>query len=345
MDGHAKGIYAYSFDDTTGALKLLKVTEGAGVNPSYVCGTNTTLYAVNESNESSQLHSGEETGFVSAYKMGNNGDLTQISRHETGGSYPCHVALSPSGEIISVANYGGGSLALYPVNVDGSLKAATDYHHFEGASMVIPDRQEASHIHSTAWTATGLVAADLGTDRLVQYKLDKASKKLIDEEYVSCPPGSGPRHFALSMELGVGYVINELNNTVDVYPLDKKTGKLGHKALQNISTLPTGYAGPASLASDIHISSNGKFVYAATRICNCIAIYKILPDGRLEVVETLFTRGDTPRDIHLYKDFVLALNQDTDSIDVFRADGETGKLTYTGNSIDCPSPSCIFISS
>ncbi|KAE8905809.1 hypothetical protein PF005_g9949 [Phytophthora fragariae] len=343
VDGHAKGIYAYSFDDATGELKLLKETEGAGINPSYVFGSGSTLYAVNESNEPSQLRPGEETGFVSAYKMGKDGALTQLSRHETGGSYTCHVALSPNGDFVSVANYGGGSLSLYPVNADGSLAPASDHHRYEGASLVNPDRQEASHIHSTAWTPTGLVAADLGTDRVVQYKLDAANKKLVDEEFITRPPGSGPRHFALSPELGVGYVINELDNTVGVYTLDAKTGKLGSEALQNISTLPEGYSGPAALASDIHISTNGKFVYAATRFCHSIATYKILPDTRLELVEILPTRGDTPRDILVYKDFLLAVNQDTSSLDVFRADGETGKLTYTGHSIDCPSPSSMFI--
>lgn len=342
VDGHAKGIHAYSFDDATGALKLLKITEGAGVNPSYVFGTNSTLYAVNESNDASQLRSGEETGFVSAYRMGQDGELALISRHETGGTYTCHVALSPKGDFVSVANYGGG-LSLYPVNADGSLAPVSDHHRFEGASLVIPDRQEASHIHSTAWTPTGLVAADLGTDRVVQFTLDAANKKLVDEDFIAGPPGSGPRHFALSPELGVGYVINELDNTVGVYPLDAKTGKLGHEALQNISTLPKDYSGPAALASDIHISTNGKFVYAATRFSNTIAIYRILPDTRLQLVEVIPTRGDTPRDIFLYKDFLLAVNQDTSSLDVFRADGETGKLTYTGNSIECPSPSSLFI--
>ncbi|KAG7386267.1 hypothetical protein PHYPSEUDO_000481 [Phytophthora pseudosyringae] len=343
VDGHATGIHAYSFDDATGALELLQVTEGAGVNPSYVCGTHSTLYAVNESNEPSQLRPGEETGVVSAYTMGQGGELTLISRHETGGAYTCHVALSPNGDFVSVANYGGGSLSLYPVNADGSLAPASDHHRFQGASMVVPDRQEASHIHSTAWTPTGLLAADLGTDRLVQYKLDAATKKLVEEEFITCPLGSGPRHFALSPELGVGYVVNELDNTVGVYPLDASTGKLGHEALQIISTLPEDYAGPAALASDIHLSTNGKFVYASTRFCHSIAVYKILPDTRLELVEIIPTRGDTPRDILVHKDFVLAVNQDTSSLDVFRADGETGKLTYTGNSIECPSPSSMFI--
>ncbi|TDH71778.1 hypothetical protein CCR75_006464 [Bremia lactucae] len=343
VDGHAKGIHAYSFDDTRGAMMLLKVTEGAGINPSYVCGTNTTLYVVNESNEPSQLRPGETTGFVTAYAMGKKGELTQISRHETGGSYSCHVALSPNKDFVSVANYGGGNLTLFPVNADGSLAPASDFHDYHGASMVIKARQEASHVHSTTWTSTGLVAADLGTDKLVQYKLDVASKKLVDEEFLSCLPGSGPRHVALSTELGVGYVINELSSSVSVYPLDVKSGQLGLTPLQHISTLPRGYAGRAALASDIHISPNGKFVYAATRFCHSIAIFKILPDTRLELVEIVPTRGDTPRDILLYKDYLLALNQDTNTLDVFRADGETGKITYTGNSVDCPSPSCMFI--
>ncbi|KAL4146864.1 hypothetical protein PRNP1_010620 [Phytophthora ramorum] len=343
VDGHAKGIHSYSFDEASGALQLLKITEGAGINPSYVCGSSSTLYAVNESNDPSTLHPGQETGFVSAYRMEQGGALTQISRHESGGSYSCHVALSPNGDFVSVANYGGGSLSIFPVNADGSLAAASDCHRFEGASLVIPDRQEASHIHSTAWTPTGLVAADLGTDRVVQYKLDATAKKLVDEEFITRPPGSGPRHFALSPELGVGYVINELDNTVGVYPLNAETGKLGQDALQNISTLPKDYAGPAALASDIHLSTNNKFVYASTRFCHSIACYKVLPDTRLELVEIIPTRGDTPRDILIYQDFVLAVNQDTSSIDVFRADAETGKLTYSGHSVECPSPSSMFI--
>ena len=340
--GHGKGIYAYSFHDVTGALKLHQVTETAGINPSYVVGSNSTLYCVNECNEASQLRAGTDTGFLSAYTMEKNGELVLLSRQETGGTYPCHVALRPKGDFVSVANYGGG-LTLYPVNADGSLAPASDHKWFQGASFVHPDRQEASHIHSTAWTSTGLVAADLGTDRVVQYTLDVANKKLVDEELITRPPGSGPRHFALSPELGVGYVIGELDNTIGVHPFDAKTGKLGHKALQNISTLPSNYSGRPPLASDIHISSDNKFVYAATRFSNTIAVYKILPDTRLEVVEIISTRGETPRDILLFKDFLLAVSQDTNSLDVFRVDKKTGKLTYTGNSVECPSPSSMFM--
>ncbi|CAI5735487.1 unnamed protein product [Peronospora destructor] len=342
VNGHAKGIYAYSFDDITGALELLNITENAGINPSYVFGSDSILYSVNECNEASELRSGEQTGFVAAYKMEKNKELLELSRYETGGSYPCHGALSPNGDFVSVANYGGG-LVLYPVNADGSLAPASDRHYLQGASFVHPDRQEASHIHSTAWTSTGLVAADLGTDRLMQYTLDVANKKLVDESLITRPPGSGPRHFVLSPELGVGYIIGELDNTVGVHPLDAKTGKLGQKALQNISMLPNNYSGPPPLASDIHISNDKKFVYAATRFSNTIAVYKILPDTRLEVVEIIPTHGETPRNILLYKDFLLAVSQDTNSLDVYRADTKTGKLTYTSNSIECPSPSSMFM--
>ncbi|CAI5707613.1 unnamed protein product [Peronospora effusa] len=343
VNGHGKGIYAYSFHDMTGVLELLEITENSGTNPSFVFGSaRSILYSVNECNEASVLRSGQETGFITAYKMEKNGKLSQLNRQETGGTYSCHIALSPNGDFVSVANYGGG-LVLYPVNADGSLAPASDHHCLEGASLVNPDRQDASHIHSTAWTSTGLVAADLGTDRIVQYTLDVATKKLVDEELITRPPGSGPRHFALSPELGVGYVIHELDNTVGVHPLDTKTGKLGHKALQNISTLPNNYSGPPPLASDIHISSDNKFVYAATRFSDTIAVYKILPDTRLEVVEIIPTHGKTPRDILLYKDFLLAVSQDTNSLDVFRVDKNTGKLTYTGNSIECPSPSSMFM--
>ncbi|KAI9921170.1 hypothetical protein PsorP6_001254 [Peronosclerospora sorghi] len=136
----------------TRALELRKVTKGAGINPSYVVGTESVLYAVNECNEASALRPGHETGFGTAYKMKEQGDVVRLSLHETCGTYACHVALSPQRDFVSVANYGGG-LSLFPVKTDGSLAPASDYHCFPGASLVVPDRQDASHIHSTAWTS------------------------------------------------------------------------------------------------------------------------------------------------------------------------------------------------
>ncbi|KAI9920386.1 hypothetical protein PsorP6_015704 [Peronosclerospora sorghi] len=234
VDGHAKGIYAYSFDGRTGALELLKVTEGAGINPSYVLGTESML---------SVTVSGEDRRLL--------GSFVQLSLF------------------------------------------------FPGASLVVPDRQDASHIHSTAWTPNGLVAADLGTDRVVQYTLDAESQKLVDEEFIVRPPRSGPRHFALSSTLGVAYIICELDNTVGVHPLGVKTGKVGHEVLQNISTLPPNYAGPAPLASNIHISTNQRFVCAATRFSDTITVYKILADTRLELVEYVSTCNGVTLELHI----------------------------------------------
>ncbi|KAI9922214.1 hypothetical protein PsorP6_002418 [Peronosclerospora sorghi] len=288
VDGHAKGIYANSFDDRTSVLELLKVTEGAGINPSYVMGTESMLYAVNECNEASALRPGHETGFVTAYKMKQQGELVPLSLHETCGTYACHVALSPQRDFVSVTS-------LWPTTVAVCHCFRVD-----------------------------LVAADLGTDRVVQYTLDAENQKLVDEEFIFRLPGSGPRHFALSTTLGVAYIIGELDNTVGVHPLDVKTGKVGHEVLQNISTLPPNYAGPAPLASDIHISTNQRFVYAATRFSDTITVYKILADTCLELVEYVSTRGKTPRDILLYKNFLLAVNQDMSSLNVYRADPEPG---------------------
>ncbi|CAI5731539.1 unnamed protein product [Hyaloperonospora brassicae] len=342
VDGHAKGIYAYSFNDVTGALKLLHVASDVGTNPSYVVGTASTLYVVNECNAASTLCPNAVTGYVAAYATSPNGHLTPLSRHETGGAYACHVALSPTNDFVSVANYAGG-LSLFPVHADGSLAPASAHCRLEGASCVRPDRQEASHIHSTVWTSTGLLAADLGTDAVVQYTLNRRDQRLERQGLIPCLPGAGPRHMALSLELGVCYVLNELDNTVCVHALDAATGALAHEALQVVSTLPTDYNGPPPLASDIHIAPSNKFVYAATRFSDTIAIYRIRPDTRLALVDIVPTRGATPRDILLYRDFLLVGHQDSNSLDVFRVDADTGRVTYTNHSIECPSPACMFI--
>jgi len=105
---------------------------------------------------------------------------------------------------------------------------------------------------------------------VVQYTLDVANKKLVDEQFIVAAPGSGPRYFAMSTELSVAYVVNELANTVTVHPLDANTGNRGAEVRQNISTLLKDYSDPAALASDVHVSSNGKFVYASTTTSRAI---------------------------------------------------------------------------
>ncbi|GLD96721.1 hypothetical protein PINS_up005404 [Pythium insidiosum] len=219
VDGKGQGIHAFEMDVATGALAPLSVlpTEQSGVNPSYVCcsatafsSTHKTLYAVNETDAASASTStstststASPTGYVRAFAIQGRGELRLLSTHETTGAWPCHVSVwdraGPHGAFVAVSNYGGGSVALYPIDSqDGSLRAACDVHAFSGASHVVPDRQEAAHVHSATWLhqpgTASLLVADLGNDRVAQLTLDAASQTLRPlpaTPFLTRPPGSG----------------------------------------------------------------------------------------------------------------------------------------------------------
>jgi|UniRef100_K3WIQ9 6-phosphogluconolactonase (cycloisomerase 2 family) len=346
VDGQGKGVYAFQFDLLTGALAPLGLQHEVGINPTYLAGTKDTLYAIQECDEPLASDASSLTGYVSALRI-DNGKLTLLNRLETRGTFPCHVSVNADQDFVAVSNYGGGSVALYPINADGSLAELSDLHQFEGASLAVPDRQEAPHLHSSSWAPNGnyLFGADLGNDRVAQFVVDKATKKLVPNPngaFAVRPTGSGPRHLAIHAPLNVAYVADELSNTVGVHKYDAATGTLSSEAIQNISTLPSDYTGAGSCA-DIHIA--GDFVYVSTRFHDHLAIYRINSedDGKLSLVGFESTRGKVPRNFLVFRNFLLVANQDTDNIEVFHIDTVNGKLVFTGTSAACPTPVSLFI--
>lgn len=348
-DGKGEGIYAFEFQPADGSLKKLGVTtEGAGVNPTFLAVTDTAVYTINECNEPSKADASKETGYAAAFARDPKepSKLTFLNRVETHGTFPCHAALSPNGDFLSAANYGGGCVTLFPINKEGSLAEASDVQQFATGSLAVPDRQEAPHVHSTMWATTDnaaapvLFVADLGRDRVGQYTLDTAAKKLVQTtDDIVAVPASGPRHMAVHTGINAVYVLDELSNTVNVHSYDKKTGTISTSALQRLSTLPEGYSGNA-LCADIHISSCGKFLYASNRFHDTIAMFRIdlEAQGTLEAIGHESTRGKTPRNFLIYEQFMLVANQDSHSIEVFHIDAVSGGLVYTGTSVECYSP-------
>ncbi|TMW55691.1 hypothetical protein Poli38472_010573 [Pythium oligandrum] len=353
VHGKGKGIHSFHFDEATGALKPHGVTQDIGVNVSYITGTKSTIYAVNEAEEPQENDPHKLTGYVRALKIEADGSLTPLNRFESRGGAPCHLALSPGDKFLSVANYSGGNLSLFPIDqADGSLKPATSFYQASGASMANPDRQEAPHVHSTTWITaptTGVVtlaAADLGNDRVIQLALDadKQTVTLLDNAPPTHrPAGSGPRHLALHPTLPVAYVVDELSSTVGVHPINESNA-LVPQDIQTISMLPADFK-EFNLAADVHVTPNGRFLYAANRGHNSLACYRILVEdgGKLELLGYESTRGTFPRNFLIHGDWLLAANQDSDSIQVFKIDATTGQLTFTGHSVDCPTPVCLFL--
>jgi 6-phosphogluconolactonase len=335
----SEGIYTCSMTLETGALELRHVT-GEIENPSFLAAdpTGDHLYAVCEVGDDGG------NGAVTAYAIASDGSLRALNRQSTGGPGPCHLAVDASDTFVIAANYRGGSVAMIPIEADGSLGERCDFIQHEGTS-INPDRQDQAHAHSVTINDTNDRAyiCDLGMDQIVVYDIDHGAKRLrrAADLTVIVQAGQGPRHFAFHPTNAYAYAINELGSTVAVYDLEVASGRLTEKQL--ISTLPSAWEGENTTA-DIHVSSDGRFLYGSNRGHDSIAIFAIDPaTGQLDAIGNEPTRGENPRNFALAPDgrYLLAENQDSGTIVTFAVNEQTGELSYSGNQIDIPAPVCV----
>src|SRR5690606_34388870 len=214
-----------------------------------------------------------------------------------------------------------------------------------GASMVKPS-QKSPRMHSVVMDPKNefLIASNLGTDKIGVYKFDplKKSNPLTpaDPEFVSLDPGSGPRHFAFHPNGKYAYSVRELDAHVTAFTYEG--GKL--TPIQTITMLPDNFEGKIG-AADIHVSPDGKFVYASNRLdLNEIVIYAVdQATGRLTFVGRQSSMGNHPRNFAIDPtgNFLLVANQNTDDIYVFKRDKTTGLLTLTDNKLELGRPVCL----
>jgi len=335
----SEGIYALRFDHETGALVRAGVIAGVE-NPSFLAlhPDGGWLYSVSEGHQ----------GAVAAIALNaERSSGSVVSRQSTLGSAPCHLAVDPSGQWLVAANYGSGTVALHPINSDGSLSPASNLAEHSGSGPRA-DRQEGPHAHSATFDPLGrfVIAADLGIDRLMVYALDRQNGKLVscDRAATTVAPGSGPRHFVFHPSGEYAYLINELANTVVAYRCDADAGVLN--PLQTLSTLPPDFIGE-SYCADIHAHPSGRFVYGSNRGHDSLAVFRIdSATGLMEAEGHISTGGRTPRNFAVTADgrWLLAANQDADNIVVFRLSDGGGRLEQVGEIADIPAPVCLVFS-
>ena len=119
---------------------------------------------------------------------------------------------------------------------------------------------------------------------------------------------------------------------------DYNDGKLQPK--QTITMVAPDFKGKVS-AADIHVSPDGKFLYASNRgEANELAIYSIDKAGKLTFVGRQSVLGRIPRNFAIDPTgkFLLAANQDSNDVIVFKRDLKTGLLAPTGKKIQVEKP-------
>jgi len=341
-DGESKGIYLYSLDPISGKLSNQGLA-AQSTNPSFLAMTANGRYLLSVSEVQDEQN--RKMGYVESFAVNKKDNhLTPINKVSSGGADPCYVSVNQYGNVLA-ANYSSGSAALFKLDNSGKLSQYVDIQQHVGSG---PDkaRQSEPHVHSTYFEpfSDRIFVSDLGTDQVAIYNLDGRGSKLIKAEVptINITPGSGPRHLAFHPALRILYVVNELSNDISVITLNRDGS---FSTLQTVSTLPAGYDKPTNCA-DIHISKDGRFLYASNRGFNTIAIFAVdLKDGKISLIGQQSTRGKIPRNFAISpnEDFLLVANQESQDIVSFRRDTITGKLEFA-DQIKAPKPVCLLFS-
>ncbi|RYZ97851.1 MAG: lactonase family protein [Sphingobacteriaceae bacterium] len=334
--GAGKGITVYRFYVETGKLVYLSQSDDI-VNPSYMCVDKDSkfVYAVSEKS------GGDE---VSAFSFEpRSGQLTFVNKQSTKGTAACYVSVDEDKKNLFVANYWSGSLAVLPLAKDGAIQPVSQLIQEKGSS-INKERQEGPHVHTAVLSPDEkyLLYTDLGTDKINVYRYKSSQQQPLtpaSPPFVSVAAGSGPRHIDFSPDKKYMYAVHELTGIVTAY--EYNSGKLKH--IQSITMLTGNFKGVVG-AADIHVTPDGKFLYASNRgSANEIVAYSInLENGMLTFVSRTPTRGKTPRNfvIDPTGKFLLAANQDSDNIFVFKIH-DTGRLILTASVPQITKPACL----
>lgn len=321
--GTGEGVVVLRRDPHTGALTRTGVAARTP-SPSFLARHPElpVLYAVNELAE----------GTVSAWSVAGDGVLTPLAVQPTGGGHPCHLAVTADGRHLLAANYGSGSVTVLPLDAAGVPGERSDLVQHDGRGPD-PDRQEGSHAHMVAPdpAGAGVLAVDLGADRVFRYRLDPVSGRLTAQApAIVAAAGSGPRHLARHPD-GTLLLVGELAGTLTGYRPDPATGALSAGAAVGTSDRPA-----PVLPSEIAISRDGRFAYVANRGPDTVAVF-----AQGERVAEVASGGAWPRHLALIGDHLYVANERSHSVVTFAVGAEDGVPWPAGEPTSVPSPTCV----
>ena len=326
------GLRAYTFDESSVRLSLISETEQ--LNASYLCKhpTKDTLYSVTEG-------AGKDAG-VMAYGL-DKGQLQYLNEQPAHGDGPCHVTTDPAGRVLAIANYGSGSLALYPILENGQLAEASCTIQHEGKGQH-PTRQTQAHAHQVIFNASGnkLFVCDLGINKVMMYDLDPSTLTLSpgDPAFASLHDGAGPRHMLFHTNGQDVFVLNELDSSLSHFSY--ASGKL--ELIETLSTLQQPFDGE-TYPSAIRMHPELNCIYSSNRGHESIAQFSF-NNGRLKLEHLRSTEGNWPRDFCFDSSgkYLVVANQFSNSVVIFSVDTGSGKILDKLLTVDIPSPACVY---
>lgn len=325
----SEGIYKYKLN-SDGSLDSLSLA-AKSKNPSYLAfsANKKQLLAVNEIDTNGQ-------GTVELFSVISK-NLKLIGKNTTGGAHPCYISVNKKGYVL-IANYTGGNLGLLKLENSGKFIKLHDIQVHSNE-----DSTKKSHAHASLFepNTDNIISVNLGTNELIFSQIDTVEKKLklMNQPKLKMENGAGPRHLTFHPNGRWLYVVNELNSTITQIVKNKDDTYEKHNST---STLPSDYS-KESFCADIHISKDGKFLYASNRGHNSITIFEVNEkNGSIKSLAHTSTKGEWPRNFSLSpnNEYLLVANQHTNNIVSFKRNKNTGLLKYVAE-IKAPTPVCL----
>lgn len=374
--GHGEGISCFAFDASTGELKLLN--NQFQVNPSYLSIASIMhsssielenisskyLFAVSEIIASKKP-------VIHTYTIHENYSLSLINTQAIEGGCPCHIHYFKNAEgqsFTASACYETGNLLIHNINVEPT--ADVNFHEplniYHKGSSQHPSRQTHAHAHCTFFDieSNKLLVCDLGLDQVKVYSVQKNKENskaenkneftAVEEQIISLPAGSGPRHICFDENYAYGFIINELNGSVTIikYNAEKKeydikgnfdvSGQLSGSLNESVNTSTSIDTDLGAAA--IRVSADGRFVYTSMRSDNTIRLFAFDPIAENHnYIASYPTGGLTPREFTIDPTgkWLLVAHQDSDTIAIFNVNSYNGTLSLFNTVENIKSPVCL----
>ncbi|MDQ8195598.1 lactonase family protein [Coraliomargarita sp. SDUM461004] len=339
--GEAAGIYHSKLNTETGTLTAASLVAQVQ-SPEFLAfhPNRRHLYAV------AQL---QGKASVIAYALAPDGALTELQSQAIPDGAAAHISVHPSGRLLLTAQYGAGTVALFPINADGTLEPCKQVIQHQGGSGVAGKRQQSAHPHWTGFAPDGRFAfvPDLGLDQIIIYQVQLQPVSIHKIGYAQAPAGAGPRHMKFSVDGQFIFLLNELSLSVSTFDYQARTGQ-SERLSTTPSLSPELQAQEAiNAGSEILVHPNGLYVYAANRGHDSVTSFRVSPDdGQLSVIDIEPIRGAWPRSINLDSSgrWLLAAGAHSNTVTVLEIDTATGMLSYSGKRIiNVPNAICIVL--
>ena len=345
-------VYVGTFSTNFFSLKFdLDTLEAEDLHAIHDPGGRSAYFAYDE--DEKYLYIGNEwergDGGIAAFRL-TDGDPVFLNAIPSNSQGPAHIStVKAYGKTFVLgAGYFEGDVMVCPTAEDGSLLPMTEYLKLVDISHVA-DAGRAHGIKAVPGT-NFVIVTDTINGQIFTFELTEEGK--LESRFIFDDPALRfPRHMTFSKDGAKMYLLTERGNSLEAFDINRETGELTH--FYSCSTLPDEFrADPENMkekyrtpdgrylppmASAIHRSPDGKFVYVTNRGHESVTTFRV--DG--EKIEKVGYTTDAvcwPREFMITPDgdYMLLGNQIPFTVSVYKINHETGIPEYTGKQFSLP---------